>query len=242
MPGNQVKDWDLYHKLIAQGYSKEQAARIANAAHKKKVAKAFSSSFSSRRKRRNQLVARLKSRRKYPPPVRGGTGKQRSRVKSTLMNKVERIAKAREMMKTSEPTSIAKRIASANFAPGFQLIHKVDPKNQIFGWASVVFTPEGQVEDHEGHLIDVEDLENAAYSFAFTKAAANDMHRSEPFGRMIESMVFTPEKLKAMGLPDGFQSGWWVGMELPPDRYQSVISGERPMLSIEGSAVLEAVS
>ena len=118
MPGNQVKDWDLYHKLIAQGYSKEQAARIANAAHKKKVAKAFSSSFSSRRKRRNQLVARLKSRRKYPPPVRGGTGKQRSRVKSTLMNKVERIAKAREMMKTSEPTSIAKRIASANFAPG----------------------------------------------------------------------------------------------------------------------------
>ena len=35
MPGPQIKDWDLYHKLREQGHSKESAARIANAKKKK---------------------------------------------------------------------------------------------------------------------------------------------------------------------------------------------------------------
>jgi hypothetical protein len=40
MPGNQVKDWDLYHRLRSKGQSKESAARIANAvARRRKVRK-----------------------------------------------------------------------------------------------------------------------------------------------------------------------------------------------------------
>jgi hypothetical protein len=42
MPGPQVKDWDLYHKLREQGKSKEEAAKIANSkapAKKKPVKK-----------------------------------------------------------------------------------------------------------------------------------------------------------------------------------------------------------
>ena len=34
MPGPQVKDWKLYHKLREEGYTKESAAKIANAAWK----------------------------------------------------------------------------------------------------------------------------------------------------------------------------------------------------------------
>lgn len=46
MPGPWVKDWKLYHKLLAQGYSKEEAAKIANAAwRRRRIAK-----------RRNPLV------------------------------------------------------------------------------------------------------------------------------------------------------------------------------------------
>lgn len=36
MPGKQVRDWDLYHRLREKGYSKEKAARIANAKSRKK--------------------------------------------------------------------------------------------------------------------------------------------------------------------------------------------------------------
>jgi len=35
MPGKQVKNWELYEKLREKGYSKESAARIANAASKR---------------------------------------------------------------------------------------------------------------------------------------------------------------------------------------------------------------
>ena len=36
MPGPQIKNWKLYHKLRRKGYSKEAAARIANKATKEK--------------------------------------------------------------------------------------------------------------------------------------------------------------------------------------------------------------
>lgn len=39
MPGKQVKNWKLYEELIKKGYSKESAARIANASMKKKKKK-----------------------------------------------------------------------------------------------------------------------------------------------------------------------------------------------------------
>jgi len=36
MPGKQVKNWDMYHKLRAKGHTKESAAKITNAAHSKR--------------------------------------------------------------------------------------------------------------------------------------------------------------------------------------------------------------
>ena len=49
MPGSQVKDWDLYHKLRSEGHDEESAARIANAAAKKrkrnKLKKALGASY-----------------------------------------------------------------------------------------------------------------------------------------------------------------------------------------------------
>jgi hypothetical protein len=42
----------------------------------------LSPQFGNRSKRRAQLVARLKRRRRYGPPVRGGTGKHSSNMPS----------------------------------------------------------------------------------------------------------------------------------------------------------------
>lgn len=36
MPGPQVKNWKLYHELRRKGYTKTQAAKIANASKKRK--------------------------------------------------------------------------------------------------------------------------------------------------------------------------------------------------------------
>jgi hypothetical protein len=39
MPGKQVKNWKQYHRLRRKGFSKRSAARITNAASKKRRAK-----------------------------------------------------------------------------------------------------------------------------------------------------------------------------------------------------------
>lgn len=61
----------------------ERARLIAEHEGKSKVLKhgvskkLLSPSFGSKRRRRNQLVARLKAKRKYQPPVRGGRKRKR---------------------------------------------------------------------------------------------------------------------------------------------------------------------
>ena len=52
------------------------------------VTKGLSQAFGSKRKRQNQLVARLKRRRGYKAPVRGGTGAQ-SRTRRSKFNKAD---------------------------------------------------------------------------------------------------------------------------------------------------------
>lgn len=118
-----------------------------------------------------------------------------------------------------------------------------DYKNLVFGWASVAFTKDGtQVVDKQGHMIDVDDLENAAYNFVIKSYGTGDMHRSEGFGELVESMVFTPEKMELLNLPpDSLPSAWWVGFRVPPEHHEAVRSGKRRMFSIEGNAKLRPV-
>ena len=56
---------------------------------------------------------------------------------------------------------------------------------------------------------------------------------------MIESVVFTPEKLKALGLAeDSLPTGWWIGFHVTDaDVWEKVKDGTYNMFSIEGTAV-----
>jgi hypothetical protein len=188
--------------------------------------------FASRSSTKRRLMRNLKAKRRYKAPVPGGR-KRRSKLSS--MSKAERVAKAKLLLNESHPL----------FVSSVSIVKSVPAANQVFGWASVANTPQGEYTDMEGHSVDVSDLEKAAYNSIVHLSkgeAANDTHSSEVFGKMIESMVYTPEKIAALGLPSDFQQGWWVGLELPPERYQSVVSGDRLMFSIEGSAKLEPVA
>ena len=132
-------------------------------------------------------------------------------------------------------------IAKSGFSPTFHFSDTPTPKGYVFGWANVAFTPDGkQVHDLQGHAIDVEDLEEMGYGFALRHGTSGDMHRSGPLGDMIESVVFTPEKMEAMGIPPNtLPTAWWVGFKFDPEEADMVYSGKRRMLSIEGSANLE---
>jgi hypothetical protein len=53
---------------------------------------------------------------------------------------------------------------------------------------------------------------------------------------MVESVVFTKEKMAAMGIPEGIvPEGWWIGYYIEEDTtWQKVKSGEYSMFSIGG--------
>lgn len=123
---------------------------------------------------------------------------------------------------------------------------KVDAERQyVFGWASVAFAKDGsQVEDLQGDLIDLEDLEEAAYQFALSYRESGVMHDGEAVGQMIESFMVTPDKLEAMGLPpDSLPMGHWVGFHIPdPTLFAKIKDGTYSAFSIQGDAVREEVS
>jgi hypothetical protein len=146
--------------------------------------------------------------------------------------------------------------------PAFRLmaeVRKIDePRRLVFGWANVAVRKDGtQLEDLHGDLIDIEDLEEAAYNFVlnFATVGMNDMHAGPVIGKPVESMVFTLEKFRALAtdpgtgasddaayeaLSKGVPQGWWVGFKLEPEAFELVRSGDRPMMSIEGYAVPSA--
>lgn len=120
---------------------------------------------------------------------------------------------------------------------------KVDALRQyVFGWASVAVAKGGaQVEDLQGDLLDPEDLEDAAYQFALKFRGAGEMHEGDTIGQLIESVVFTPDKLEAMGLaPDALPQALWVGFHIPDAAiFAKVQDGTYGGFSIQGHAVRE---
>lgn len=116
-----------------------------------------------------------------------------------------------------------------------------DDEQLVFGWASVSKDATGNRPlDWQGDVIDAEDLEKAVYKFNLDFRESNDMHRpNSTNGTLVESIMFTKEKMQAMGIPDGIvPEGWWCGFKLDDQvAYQKVKDGIYKMFSIEGSAV-----
>lgn len=117
-------------------------------------------------------------------------------------------------------------------------IKKYQPDQQlIFGWASVVEKDGKAIIDKQGDVIPVEELEHAAYEFTLNSRDGGDMHARRGVAKLVESMVFTAEKQKALGVDLG-QVGWWVGFKVhDPELWAAHKRGERPEFSIGGAAL-----
>lgn len=121
----------------------------------------------------------------------------------------------------------------------FQVTKANEDKMLAFGWANVSIDKTGnQVEDWQGDMIDPEDLEEAAYQFVKLYREGGEMHERGGVATMIESVVFTEEKMQAMGITPGtLPVGWWIGFQVTdPDVWEKVKDGTYSMFSIEGTA------
>lgn len=122
----------------------------------------------------------------------------------------------------------------------FEIVRKDEDQQLVFGWASIAKTADGQtLVDYQGDVIDPEELEKSAYDFVLNSRATGEEHNPDKRGkgRMIESMVFTKEKQRALGIPEGIlPEGWYVGFHIDdPDTWDKVKKGSYLMFSIEGT-------
>jgi hypothetical protein len=123
-----------------------------------------------------------------------------------------------------------------------------EDKRQVFGWASVVEVDGRPVIDRQGDWITPDEIEKAAYEYVVKSRKGGHQHKrtedGQPFhaADMIESIVFTPEKIAKMGLPDDFPVGWWVGYKVNDDEtWSKVKKGDITGFSIHGKGKRKAV-
>jgi hypothetical protein len=120
-----------------------------------------------------------------------------------------------------------------------------DDEQLVFGWASVAKDAKGtRPLDWQDDYVDAEDLEQAVYKFNLDYRETNEMHSGPVKGQLVESIMFTKEKMAAMGIPEGtVPEGWWVGFKIDDkEAYQKVKNHIYKMFSIEGSGQRVPVS
>ena len=121
-------------------------------------------------------------------------------------------------------------------------IVKVDTDHGlVFGWAYVSKDNDGTVivDSQEDYVDDDWELEKSAYDYVVTSRDGSDTHLIRGVATLVESVVFTPDKLEKMGLPPGsMPTGWWVGMKVnSPAILEKVRSGEYTSFSIGGKGI-----
>lgn len=131
--------------------------------------------------------------------------------------------------------------------PG-EIVKRSDERQQVFGWAYVTHDVNGEiVVDKSGEFVDSHDeIENAAYTFVLNSRKGGVEHRRDDDGviaksTLIESVVFTPEKKDALGIPQGaIPDGWWVGYQIHDENvWRQVKEGKLTSFSVHGSGKKE---
>lgn len=115
----------------------------------------------------------------------------------------------------------------------------------IFGWAYISKTADGTVLiDKQGDFIDDdEELEKMAYDFVVDFGTGDVMHNEQTVAKVVESVVFTDEKVAKMGLDSGsMPTGWWVGFRVTDDDVWGLVKkGKLKDFSIGGRGIRERV-
>lgn len=124
-------------------------------------------------------------------------------------------------------------------------IVKVDEdKRLVFGWASIIKDESGKILlDRQDDFIDSEDeLEGAAYDYVLNSRDGGEMHVRRGVSKMVESVVFTEEKQRALGIPVGsMPTGWWIGFKVTDNSvWNQVKKGEYAGFSVHGSGRRES--
>lgn len=109
----------------------------------------------------------------------------------------------------------------------------------VSGWANVSKNADGSIPfDWDGDVTPTDVLEKAAINFMLDYRGSGEMHEGISKGTVVESIVFTKQKMEIMGIPEGtIPEGWFVTVKIHDDEvFKKVVDGEYKMFSIQGRA------
>jgi len=130
-------------------------------------------------------------------------------------------------------------MSSGTITGVFEIQKVQQEKRLVFGWGYVSKDASGgTMVDHSGEIIEVAEMEKAAYRFVELYRDGSDNHSRGGVAVLVESMMFTKEKQKALGIPPGtVPEGWYLGFKVTDDAvWDKIKKGEYRMMSIEGTA------
>lgn len=118
-------------------------------------------------------------------------------------------------------------------------INKSADKNLVSGWASISIQADGEIPlDWQGDIIAPHVLEAAAINFMEKYRVSGEQHVGNAKGIIVESIVFTEDKMKAIGIPPGtVPVGWFITVKIKDNEvFAKVKNGQYKMFSIQGKA------
>lgn len=122
------------------------------------------------------------------------------------------------------------------------MITKIDEDMRVvWGWANVYEEAGKAVVDSHGDTIDEKEVVRAAHAFVCNIRDGMVMHGTRKIGTIVESLVFSHDVQKALGIDLG-KAGWFIGMKVDDaDVWKSVKDGKYRAFSFGGKAMREAI-
>ncbi len=115
-----------------------------------------------------------------------------------------------------------------------QILKLEDEERIVFGWASVISEKGEVVVDSQGDMIREDVLAKAAREFVLDERAGKVMHQGKRIADVVESIVFTKELQKILGIDLG-KVGWFVAFKIRDEKiWKKVKDGTLSMFSIGG--------
>lgn len=116
-----------------------------------------------------------------------------------------------------------------------------DEQRMVWGWASVIEEGGSVVTDKQDDQIEIAELSKAAHGFMRDSRVGGDMHEELGIGDVVESIVFTPDLQKALGVKLD-KVGWFIGLHVTSDDvWKRVKSGDLKAFSFGGRARRETI-
>ena len=117
---------------------------------------------------------------------------------------------------------------------------RLEPARRVaLGWASVVSVGGADIVDKQDDILDLDSLDVAVHGYMIESRETGEMHRTFGIGKVVGSLVVTPEKLSALGMTSD-RMGWVVEVFIEDmDVWAKVVDGTYPAFSIGGVGIYD---